>query len=105
MDAAPTSLAPLLAVTLAVYLIAIFWLSFAVRGRVTDNEDFPGRRAPAAAVARLGDAARHLVRRRHRAHRGRRGAGLLELIFGLDPAAGILISAGVAMGYTLLGGM
>jgi len=32
-------------------------------------------------------------------------AGLLELIFGLDPAAGILISAGVAMGYTLLGGM
>ncbi len=178
MHAVTASLAPLLAVTLVAYLVAIFWLSFAVRGRVRDNEDFlvAGRRLPlslawatllatwfgagtvltAADEVRAGGLQRAALdpfgagiclllagllfagplwrmglltvsdffRRRF----GPRAellsalvlvpsyfgwiaaqlvalAGLLELIFGLDPAAGILISAGVAMGYTLLGGM
>lgn len=175
---AASDLAPLLAVTLLAYLVAIFWLSFAVRGKVRDNEDFlvAGRRLPlslawatllatwfgagtmltAADEVREGGLQRAALdpfgagiclliagllfagplwrmglltvsdffRRRF----GPRAellsalvlvpsyfgwiaaqlvalAGLLELIFGLDPAAGILISAGVAMGYTLLGGM
>jgi Na+/proline symporter len=177
-SATATSLAPLLAVTLIAYLVAVFWLSFAVRGRVQDNEDFlvAGRRLPlslawatllatwfgAGTVLTAADEVREgglqraaldpfgaglclliagllfagplwrmglltvsdFFRRRF----GPRAellsalvlvpsyfgwiaaqlvalAGLLELIFGLDPAAGILISAGVAMGYTLLGGM
>lgn len=179
MDHAVAShLAPLLGASLAVYLVAMFWMSIAVRGRVHDDADFlvAGRRLPlslawatllatwfgAGTILTAADEVRHGGLQRAALDpfgaglclllaglffagplwrmglltvsdffRRRFGpsaellsalvlvpsyfgwiaaqlvalAGLLELIFGLDPAAGILISAAVAMGYTLLGGM
>lgn len=168
----------MLAAALITYLVLTYALAFAVRGRITDTEDFlvAGRRLPLSlawatllatwfgagtvltaadevraeglsvvALEPLGSGvclllaglfyARRLWRMKlltiadfFRVRFGPRAelwaalvmvpsyfgwiavqflalAGILELAFGLDPTAGVLIVAVIGMGYTLLGGM